>query len=69
MTVKQPGEDRPPDAAIIQFLGAYDGADPVGVQPLWGGFWSAAFGYRIAEDEFVLRSNDAAVARWGVTAS
>ena len=37
----------------------YDGA-VTELAPIAGGFWSAAYGYRVGEEQFVLRFNDMA---------
>lgn len=54
---RRPSDDRPPDAEVLAFLRAHHGADPTDLEPLGGGFWSAAYGYRIGHDELVLRLN------------
>lgn len=56
--MERPSDDRPSDAAVVAFLRAHHGADPIDLEPLGGGFWSAAYGYRIGDDELVLRIND-----------
>lgn len=43
---------------MIRFLRVQHGDDPVDLEVLGGGFWSAAFGYRIGDDEWVLRIGD-----------
>ncbi len=57
--LRPPSADRPPDEAVIDFLRAHHDAEPAALEVLHGGFWSSAFGYRIGEDELVLRINDA----------
>ncbi len=59
MTLAPPSSRRPADAAVIGFLSAHHGAEPTDLEVLRGGFWSAAFGYRVGDDEFVLRVSDA----------
>ena len=54
----RPSDDRPSDAAVVAFLRAHHGAEPTELEPLGGGFWSAAYGYRIGDDDLVLRIND-----------
>jgi aminoglycoside phosphotransferase (APT) family kinase protein len=58
VTSERPSDNRPADADVIEFLRSHHGVDPAGLEVLSGGFWSAAFGYRIGDDEFVLRLND-----------
>jgi len=54
----RPSDNRPPDVDVIDFLRAHHGAEPTDLEVLSGGFWSAAFGYRIGTEELVLRIND-----------
>ena len=54
----RPSDNRPSDDAVIAFLGAHHGAEPTDLEVLGGGFWSAAFGYRVGNDELVLRIGD-----------
>ncbi len=54
----RPSDNRPSDAAVVQFLRSHHGAEPTGLEVLGGGFWSAAYGYRVGDDELVLRIND-----------
>jgi aminoglycoside phosphotransferase (APT) family kinase protein len=54
----RPSDNRPTDASIIEFLRAHHGAEPADLEVLGGGFWSAAFGYRLGDDELVLRISD-----------
>ena len=58
MNLTPPSDRRPTDAAVIEFLGDHHGATPAHLEVLGGGFWSAAFGYRIGTDEYVLRIGD-----------
>lgn len=58
MTASRPSDNRPSDAEVVEFLRAYHGDEPADLEVLGGGFWSAAFGYRIGDDELVLRIND-----------
>src|SRR5438105_1916474 len=58
-TLSRPSANRPSDGAVIEFLRAYHDAEPTDLEVLTGGFWSAAFGYRIGATELVLRVNDA----------
>lgn len=59
MGVNQPSDDRPSDASVVEFLREHHGQRPTDVEALGGGFWSAAYGYRIGDEELVLRINDA----------
>lgn len=54
----QPSDNRPADADVTAFLRSHHGVEAHGVEQLEGGFWSAAYGYRIGDDELVLRIND-----------
>lgn len=54
----QPSDNRPVDAEVTAFLRSHHGVEPRALEHLDGGFWSAAYGYRIGDDEFVLRIND-----------
>lgn len=56
--MSRPSDKRPSDAAVVQFLRAHHGAEPTDLEALRGGFWSAAYGYRIGDDELVLRISD-----------
>ena len=56
--LRPPSDDRPSDAEVASFLRAHHGAAPTDLEPLGGGFWSAAYGYRIGDDELVLRINE-----------
>lgn len=58
MTLRPPSDNRPSELAVVAFLRAYHRAEPTDLELLRGGFWSAAFGYRVGEDELVLRIND-----------
>jgi aminoglycoside phosphotransferase (APT) family kinase protein len=58
VTLSRPSDSRPSDAAVVELLRDHHGAEPTDLEALGGGFWSAAFGYRIGEDELVLRIND-----------
>ena len=53
-----PSDTRPSDVEVVGFLRACHGAEPIDLEILRGGFWSAAYGYRIGDDELVLRIND-----------
>ena len=55
----RPSDNRPSDAEVLGFLRAHHGAEAADLQHLGGGFWSAAYGYRIGDEELVLRINDA----------
>lgn len=59
MTPTRPSDNRPSDVAVLEFLRAHHGAEPTDLEVLGGGFWSAAYGYRLGDDELVLRINDA----------
>ena len=54
----RPSDNRPSDDEVVEFLLAHHGAEPTHLEVLGGGFWSAAYGYRIGDDELVLRIND-----------
>ncbi len=54
----RPSDDRPADSAVLEFLRKHHGGEPTDLVPLGGGFWSAAFGYRLGDDELVLRLNE-----------
>ena len=56
--MKQPSDNRPSDAAVVEFLGAHHGAGPTRIELLGGGFWSVAYGYRIGDEDLVLRISD-----------
>lgn len=43
---------------VAEFLAATHGARVSGLEPLQGGYWSAAFGYRVNERELVIRFGD-----------
>ena len=46
------------DADVLGFLGAHHGDTPIDLEVLSGGYWSAAYGYRIDDDELVLRLSE-----------
>ena len=56
--MERPSDNRPADEDVIAFLRGHHGSEPTGLEPLHGGYWSAAYGYRIGDDELVLRIND-----------
>ena len=56
--MKQPSDNRLPDAEVVEFLGAHHDAEPTRFELLGGGFWSVAYGYRIGDEDLVLRIND-----------
>jgi aminoglycoside phosphotransferase (APT) family kinase protein len=45
----------PDRAEVERFLTELHGAPVADVQPITGGFWSSAFGYRLGDDELVAR--------------
>lgn len=51
-------EQRPSRHQIESFLAAVHGEEVSDLEPLSGGFWSSAFGYRVAGRELVLRLGD-----------
>ncbi len=55
MTLRRASDDTPPAAAVAELLRSHHGADPTDLEVLHGGFWSTAYGYRIGDDELVLR--------------
>lgn len=58
MSVSRPSDDRPTNAAVLEFLHAHHGAEATDLEPLGGGYWSTAYGYRRGDEELVLRLND-----------
>ncbi len=58
MSLTSPSEHRPAGGEILDFLRRHHGAEPHDLEVLGGGFWSAAFGYRIGDEELVLRIGD-----------
>ncbi|MDH3302170.1 MAG: phosphotransferase [Acidimicrobiia bacterium] len=56
--MSRPSDNRPTDAAVVEFLRSHHGAEPEELERLDGGFWSAAYGYRLGDEELVLRIND-----------
>lgn len=54
----QPSDNRPSDADVAEFLRSHHGAEPENLEHLVGGFWSAAYGYRVTDQDLVLRIND-----------
>jgi aminoglycoside phosphotransferase (APT) family kinase protein len=58
MTLSRPSDNRPSDGAVLRFLRDHHGAEATDLEALGGGFWSAAYGYRLGDDELVLRIND-----------
>jgi len=59
VALTRPSDNRPSDGDVIEFLFAHHGAEPIDLELLGGGFWSAAFGYRLGDEQLVLRLNDA----------
>ncbi len=57
-TPPRPSDNRPSDAAVVEFLRRHHGREPLDLEVLHGGYWSAAYGYRIGDDELVLRISD-----------
>lgn len=53
-----PSERRPSDRAVADFLLEHHGAEPTDLEALRGGFWSAAYGYRVDDRQLVLRIGD-----------
>ena len=51
----RPSDERPSDAEVVDLLRRHHGVEPHDVEVLHGGFWSAAVGYRVGDDELVLR--------------
>ena len=58
MPLTRPSDNRPSDVAVVDFLRAHHGAEPSELEALGGGFWSAAYGYRVRDKHLVLRIND-----------
>ena len=54
----RPSDNRPSDGEVIDFLRTHHDADPTRLESFGGGFWSAAYGYRVGTDEYVLRIGD-----------
>jgi aminoglycoside phosphotransferase (APT) family kinase protein len=50
--------ERPSMTALGGWLADHHGSAIADLGPLRGGFWSAAYGYRVGADEFVLRLGD-----------
>ena len=51
----RPSDDKPSDDEVVAFLTVHHGVGPTGLEVLGGGYWSAAYGYRVGSEEFVLR--------------
>lgn len=58
MALQRPSDSRPSYEGVRDFLRSPHGEEPKDLEPLHGGFWSAAFGYRVGESRLVLRIND-----------
>jgi len=58
VTLRRPSDDTPPVAAVVELLRSHHDADPTDLEVLHGGFWSVAYGYRVGDDELVLRISD-----------
>lgn len=58
VALTRPSDDMPSDVAVLEFLRARHGADPTDLEVLGGGFWSAAYGYGLGDEQLVLRIND-----------
>ncbi len=58
MVRPRPSDNRPSDDAVIAFLRDHHGAEVRDLEPLGGGYWSAAYGYNLDGEELVLRLND-----------
>ena len=58
VAMERPSDNKPSNAAVAEFLGRYHGRPVDGLESLGGGFWSAAYGYRVGLDELVLRIGD-----------
>ncbi len=58
VTLARPSDNKPSDDDVLGFLRIHHGEEPRNLEVLGGGFWSAAYGYRIGDDELVLRLND-----------
>lgn len=56
--MSRPSDNRPTDSAVVEFLRSHHHAEPDDLEHLAGGFWSAAYGYRIGDEELVLRIGD-----------
>ena len=46
------------DGDVIDFLASHHGSEPTDLEAFGGGYWSAAYGYRIGDDELVLRLSE-----------
>ncbi len=55
--MNRPSDERPDDEAVVAFLHDHHGRPPEDLEALHGGYWSAAYGYRVGDDELVLRLN------------
>ncbi len=54
----RPSDNKPSDVEVLAFLRMHHGEEPTDLEVLGGGFWSAAYGYRLGDDELVLRINN-----------
>lgn len=57
-SLSPPSDRRPSTEAVAAFLYQHHGTEPTAIEILGGGFWSAAFGYRLGDEELVLRIGD-----------
>ncbi len=53
--MSDPRRTPPPTSALQTWLVSFHGADVADLEPLRGGFWSSAFGYRHGDDALVVR--------------
>ncbi len=56
--MSRPSDNRPADSAVVDLLRSHHHVEPDNLEHLAGGFWSAAYGYRIGDEELVLRIGD-----------
>ena len=49
MTIERPSDRRPPDDEVLAFLRSHHDRDVDDLEVLSGGFWSAAYGYRVGD--------------------
>ena len=55
---RRPSDNRPTDAAVLDWLTTHHGQEISQLELLSGGFWSAAYGYFTGAEELVLRISD-----------
>ncbi len=58
LAMTRPSDDKPPTTPSSASCAPTTAPEPANVDVLRGGFWLAAYGYRVGDDEFVLHIND-----------